>query len=347
MTTHSLIRPFHPNDAEAYHTIVNDPSALEAYSGPPALEIGAARGWAKSRPPGLHRLVIEHDGNAIGFGMLQQYQNPRRMHSGALEWLCDPEFREAHEEPLLVALLDLADHWLNLRRVELQLIAQHEVAIQLVESLGFQREGTMRDAIFGYGRLQDMVVLSRLCDYVRPILSLPTLELPLTRVTVEVQIRTPRVEDAAAIHAYMHLPSVAGMLAQLPSIEGTLVEERISQQQPGVYRFVALVAGQVVGDIHLRRSDNPRMAHSAGFGLSVHPDFWGQGVGSRLMEAMLDLADQWLNLRRVWLEVYTDNPTAIRLYEKYGFEKEGTRRLFGYGGGRWTDADFMARLRPF
>jgi putative acetyltransferase len=62
---------------------------------------------------------------------------------------------------------------------------------------------------------------------------------------------------------------------------------------------------------------------------------------------MLELADNWLNLHRVWLEVYTDNPTAIRLYEKYGFELEGTRRMYSYGDGRWADAYFMARLRPF
>jgi L-phenylalanine/L-methionine N-acetyltransferase len=37
------------------------------------------------------------------------------------------------------------------------------------------------------------------------------------------------------------------------------------------------------------------------------------------MQAAVDLADKWLNLTRLELEVYTDNAPAIRLYKKFGF----------------------------
>ena len=46
------------------------------------------------------------------------------------------------------------------------------------------------------------------------------------------------------------------------------------------------------------------------------------GVGTTLMETLLDLADHWLMLVRVELEVFADNEQAIRLYEKLGFEKD-------------------------
>jgi L-phenylalanine/L-methionine N-acetyltransferase len=42
------------------------------------------------------------------------------------------------------------------------------------------------------------------------------------------------------------------------------------------------------------------------------------------MQATVDLADKWLNLTRLELEVYTDNEPAIRLYKKFGFAVEGT-----------------------
>jgi putative acetyltransferase len=42
------------------------------------------------------------------------------------------------------------------------------------------------------------------------------------------------------------------------------------------------------------------------------------------MRACVDLADKWLNLTRLGLEVYTDNEPEIRLYERFGFEREGT-----------------------
>jgi putative acetyltransferase len=110
---------------------------------------------------------------------------------------------------------------------------------------------------------------------------------------------------------------------------------------------VAEVDGRVVGNIVVGQLDNPRMSNSGRLGMAVHRDYWGQGVGSRLMQAMVDLADNWLNMRRIELGVHPDNAAAIRLYQKFGFEKEGRRRLYNYGDGRWADADFMARLRPF
>jgi len=48
---------------------------------------------------------------------------------------------------------------------------------------------------------------------------------------------------------------------------------------------------------------------------------------------MIDLADQWLNLSRLELEVYTDNDAAIHLYKKFGFVIEGTRHQFAYRDG--------------
>ena len=61
--------------------------------------------------------------------------------------------------------------------------------------------------------------------------------------------------------------------------------------------------------------------------------------------AALDLADDWLNLRRIELEVYVDNTPAVRLYERHGFAIEGTLRDYAFRGGGYVDAYAMARLR--
>lgn len=52
--------------------------------------------------------------------------------------------------------------------------------------------------------------------------------------------------------------------------------------------------------------------------MAVRDDWQGKGVGSELMEAALDLAENWLNLTRVELSVYTDNEAGIALYKKFG-----------------------------
>jgi L-phenylalanine/L-methionine N-acetyltransferase len=80
--------------------------------------------------------------------------------------------------------------------------------------------------------------------------------------------------------------------------------------------------------------------------VAVRDDRQGKGVGTALMEAALDLADNWLNLARIELTVYVDNAPAIALYEKFGFEVEGTHRRFAFRKGEYVDAYSMARLKP-
>jgi putative acetyltransferase len=63
------------------------------------------------------------------------------------------------------------------------------------------------------------------------------------------------------------------------------------------------------------------------------------------MEACLDLAHNWLGLSRLDIRVYVDNAPAIALYEKFGFEIEGTHKRFAYRDGEYVDAHIMARLR--
>lgn len=88
------------------------------------------------------------------------------------------------------------------------------------------------------------------------------------------------------------------------------------------------------------------MRHVGAVGLFVHADYQGRGVGTTLMETLLDLADHWLMLVRVELEVFADNEQAIRLYEKLGFEKEGLLRMTTVRNGRYVDEYKMARIRP-
>jgi putative acetyltransferase len=61
---------------------------------------------------------------------------------------------------------------------------------------------------------------------------------------------------------------------------------------------------------------------------------------------MIDLADNWLGLRRIELTVFADNVAAIHLYQKCGFTIEGTARQFALREGAYCDAHTMARLHP-
>ena len=78
----------------------------------------------------------------------------------------------------------------------------------------------------------------------------------------------------------------------------------------------------------------------------VHDAYQGRGIGTRLMEVLIDAADRWLGLVRVELEVYPDNDRAVRLYERFGFQVEGRKRLHAWRDGRYVDSLVMGRLRP-
>jgi putative acetyltransferase len=79
--------------------------------------------------------------------------------------------------------------------------------------------------------------------------------------------------------------------------------------------------------------------------MGVHDAYQGQGVGTALMTAAIDLADNWLNVIRLELSVWCDNIPAVRLYKRFDFEIEGTLRDYGFREGRYVDAYSMARLR--
>ena len=104
--------------------------------------------------------------------------------------------------------------------------------------------------------------------------------------------------------------------------------------------------GRVVGTLGLRAGTNPRRRHVGEIGMAVHEAFQGRGIGTALVAAALALADDWLALRRVELQVFADNAAAIHLYERFGFVAEGLAREFAFRDGAYVDALLMARLRP-
>ena len=160
-------------------------------------------------------------------------------------------------------------------------------------------------------------------------------------------IRPIGPEDAEGAAALRRMPGVFENTLGLPSYRTADSEAFIAGLGPDDHNFVAVLDdGTVIGCAGLTVCSNPRMRHVGAVGLFVHADYQGRGVGTTLMETLLDLADHWLMLVRVELEVFADNEQAIRLYEKLGFEKEGLLRMTTVRNGRYVDEYKMARIRP-
>lgn len=87
-------------------------------------------------------------------------------------------------------------------------------------------------------------------------------------------------------------------------------------------------------------------ARSAEVGIVIgNKDFWNQGYGTEAMTLMLKHGFETLNLHRIKLLVYEDNPRAIRCYEKVGYVHEGRLREERYHNGCYFDVLFMGMLK--
>ena len=161
---------------------------------------------------------------------------------------------------------------------------------------------------------------------------------------MDVTIRRAEVADAEAAAAIYASPGAQSGTLQMPFPSVEAWRKRF-QADPNTTSLVAVVDGQVVGNIGLVIWQLERRRHAAYLGMAVRDDYQGKGIGKRLMEAVLEIADRWLDLERIELHVFADNTPAIHLYEKFGFVKEGTMTRFAFRNGEYVDGIAMARLR--
>ncbi len=75
------------------------------------------------------------------------------------------------------------------------------------------------------------------------------------------------------------------------------------------------------------------------------PEYRGKGYGTDAMRVAVDYAFNELNLHRLGLNVNANNPRAIRVYEKLGFQHEGAQREGIHRDGEWLDRIYMGLLR--
>jgi putative acetyltransferase len=100
---------------------------------------------------------------------------------------------------------------------------------------------------------------------------------------------------------------------------------------------------RIIGDASMKFNPHENSKHKAELGVAVHDDYQNMGIGTALIKHLLKIA-RTKKLRKVWLQVNTNNEIAIHIYKKAGFKIEG--RLFkeNYVNGKYRDEFRMAIL---
>ena len=106
--------------------------------------------------------------------------------------------------------------------------------------------------------------------------------------------------------------------------------------------FVAVDRGEIVGRLSIARDPHPASAHVADLGLMVAASHRRRGIGRQLLDRAVGWARD-AGVRKLELHVFPWNGPAIRLYENFGFVREGLRR----GHYRRDDDDVDALLMAF
>jgi RimJ/RimL family protein N-acetyltransferase len=132
-------------------------------------------------------------------------------------------------------------------------------------------------------------------------------------------------------------------MVEAPPLEDvrSFVQATIDASRPQVF----LVEGdeRVVGWADVFGSTREGLRHAGVLGMGLLPEFRGRGWGGRLLEEIVKVATA-ASITRIELQVWDDNLPAIKLYERFGFELEGTRRRARVLDGVSQDSLVMARL---
>lgn len=168
-----------------------------------------------------------------------------------------------------------------------------------------------------------------------------------------VTLRRARPDDADAFVAMMSDAAVYPGTLQLPYADAAVWRHRLSNPAAATgvvtadLHLVAVHDGQVIGSAGIHPAAvSVRRRHAMGLGITVTRDWQGQGVGQLLVTALCEHADNWAGVLRLELTVFADNTRAVALYQRNGFEIEGTHRAYALRDGVYVDVYTMARLHP-
>jgi RimJ/RimL family protein N-acetyltransferase len=166
----------------------------------------------------------------------------------------------------------------------------------------------------------------------------------------KIVIRKAVQSDAKDIIDYIH--KIAGESNNLTFGEGEF-EVTKSQEEDMIQKvsesdnklfLVVIHEGKIIGNLSYMGGNRPRTKHMGDLGMTVLKSYWRQGIGSALLEYLIEWSKNNPIIRKINLQVKVDNKNAIKLYEKFNFKNEGRIERFFLINGEFFDVYSMGLL---
>lgn len=159
-----------------------------------------------------------------------------------------------------------------------------------------------------------------------------------------VVIREATINDAAQL-----ILLVRNILSTTPFTLTSIVEfdtNEITQaawvqeyiDNPNWIILVAECEGQLVANLDFRNNLKRKNRHSGEFGMGVHEDFRGKGIGSAILNVFLEWAKSNPIIEKINLSVMSNNLRGVQLYTNIGFKQQGLEpKAIKLGGNEYAD----------
>ena len=145
-------------------------------------------------------------------------------------------------------------------------------------------------------------------------------------------IRSPKDEDIQGMLDYLYISAgETEFILRYPeecskyTLEGekTLVDRINGSENEAM--LVCLVDGKVAGNCNIVWNTGMKTRHRATVAIALLKEYWNQGIGTRMFQEMIRIAEDNPNILQMELDFVEGNTRARALYEKMGFRITGVR----------------------
>lgn len=145
-------------------------------------------------------------------------------------------------------------------------------------------------------------------------------------------LRSPKEEDVESTLEYLVISAgETDFILRYPeecgkyTVEGEKALFEQKNSSPNEAMIMCIVDGKVVGNCEINFFKGMKTRHRASIGIALISDFWNQGIGTRMFQEMIRLAESREDVIQLELEFVEGNARARHLYEKMGFRITGVR----------------------